>query len=65
MTPITGKIERFFRTVREGFLVDVKDDGGWDLKALNDSFARWLREGYHHRVHHGIDAVDEVFSPRH
>ncbi|MGK5088292.1 DDE-type integrase/transposase/recombinase [Bdellovibrionota bacterium FG-2] len=55
-SPSRGKIERFFRTVREGFLVEIKDDGEWDLKSLNDSFDRWLRDQYHHRVHHGIDA---------
>lgn len=55
-SPSRGKIERFFRTVREGFLVDVKDDGNWDLKSLNDSFSRWLRDHYHHHNHHGINA---------
>lgn len=55
-SPSRGKIERFFRTVREGFLVDIKDTDSWDLKSLNDAFARWLREHYHHQMHHGIDA---------
>jgi transposase InsO family protein len=55
-SPSRGKIERFFRTVREGFLVEIKDTDHWDLKTLNDSFSRWLRENYHHHIHHGIDS---------
>jgi transposase InsO family protein len=55
-SPSRGKIERFFRTVREGFLVDVKDSGNWDLKSLNDAFQKWLRDKYHHVIHHGISA---------
>jgi transposase InsO family protein len=55
-SPSRGKIERFFRSVREGFLVDIRDDAAWDLKSLNEAFSKWLREEYHHRVHHGIDA---------
>jgi putative transposase len=55
-SPSRGKIERFFRTVRENFLVDIRDDQAWDLKTLNDAFSRWLREQYHHAQHRGIDA---------
>jgi putative transposase len=55
-SPSRGKIERFFRTVREGFLVDIKDDQTWDLRSLNEAFSRWLREHYHHAHHHGIEA---------
>lgn len=55
-SPSRGKIERFFRTVREGFLVDVKEDCAWDLKSLNDAFEKWLRDSYHHAHHHGINA---------
>jgi transposase InsO family protein len=50
-----GKIERFFRTVREGFLVEVKEEQHWDIKGLNDAFSRWLRDEYHHSHHHGIN----------
>ena len=49
-----GKIERFFRTTREGFLINVKEDQNWDIKSLNDAFSRWLRDEYHHSYHHGI-----------
>lgn len=52
-SPSRGKIERFFRTVREGFLSEYRDEGA-DLKNLNDAFDRWLRDQYHHAHHHGI-----------
>ncbi len=52
-SPSRGKIERFFRTVRENFLVDIPE--GSSLKFLNDAFERWLREHYHHGIHHGIN----------
>jgi putative transposase len=55
-SPSRGKIERFFRTVREGFLSDFREDAAWDLKELNDNFSRWLRDSYHLKLHHGIDA---------
>ena len=51
-SPSRGKIERFFRTVRESFLIDVKAD---TLAEMNEKFAVWLRDGYHHRHHQGID----------
>lgn len=58
-SPSRGKIERFFRTVREGFLVDMpldaKKECTWDLKGINDAFEKWLRENYHHAHHHGIN----------
>ncbi len=53
-SPSRGKIERFFRTVRQGFLIDVKeDDDSWTLEKLNTSFRKWIAE-YHLRNHHGI-----------
>lgn len=51
-SPSRGKVERFFRTVRESFLIDNKAS---TLAELNEQFAVWLRDGYHHRQHHGID----------
>lgn len=41
-----GKIERWFRYVRDNFLSTEK----LSLEALNERFSDWL-EGYHHRVH--------------
>ena len=51
-SPSRGKIERFFRTVRESFLIDHK---ATTLSEINEHFGTWLREEYHHRRHHGID----------
>jgi len=51
--PSRGKIERFFRTVRQGFLPGLAPDG--TLEELNIAFSLWLRERYHHKVHGGID----------
>jgi len=51
--PSRGKVERFFRTVRDRFLVDHQDDQ--TLEQLNHAFATWLRDDYHHKQHAGID----------
>jgi len=55
-SPSRGKIERFFRTVRENFLADHQSDSSLDLKALNAAFDTWVRDKYHHAHHHGIEA---------
>jgi hypothetical protein len=47
-----GKIERFFRTVRENFLVRNLDLSSLD--ALNRQFYNWLEEEYNSKVHSGI-----------
>ena len=57
-----GKIERFFRTVREQFLVEVTDTSSEDLTAagvdhatalleLNRLFMAWVETEYHRRPH--------------
>lgn len=57
-----GKIERFFRTVREQFLVEVTDTSSEDLAAagvdhtaalleLNRLFMAWVETEYHRRTH--------------
>jgi putative transposase len=53
-----GKIERFFRTVRDQFLVELgRHTGGHgnpgvaDLVELNRCFAGWVETVYHARVH--------------
>lgn len=48
-----GKIERFFRTVRDRFLPNLQ--GTVTLDELNLAFHAWLRDDYHHRHHTGID----------
>jgi putative transposase len=44
-----GKIERFFRTVRDQFLVEIDD--GVELAEVNRLFSAWLEVVYHRRVH--------------
>ena len=46
-----GKIERFWRTVRDQFLVELKDREGLELAELNRLFQAWLEVVYHRRVH--------------
>jgi hypothetical protein len=47
-----GKIERFFRTVREQFLVEVGDGADVaDLAEMNRLFQAWLETAYHRAVH--------------
>ena len=48
-----GKIERFFRTVRSQFLVEVEANTGdiASLDELNELFAAWTEQVYHRRQH--------------
>ena len=47
-----GKIERFFRTVRDQFLVEVGDGAGVaDLAEMNRLFQAWAETAYHQAVH--------------
>jgi putative transposase len=46
-----GKIERFFATVRQEFLVEVHLRGATDLAEMNSLFAAWVETIYHRRVH--------------
>lgn len=50
-----GKIERFFRTVREQFLVELGVPGVTraiaNLVELNELFTAWVETVYHQRVH--------------
>lgn len=50
-----GKIERFFRTVREQFLVELTAPGArdaiGDIAHLNELFTAWVETIYHRRVH--------------
>jgi putative transposase len=54
-SPSRGKIERFFRTVRERFLVNLGQDV--TLDEINEAFSLWLKEDYHEKPHKGIDAA--------
>jgi putative transposase len=46
-----GKIERFFRTCRDRFLVEIADRDDLELAELNRLFGAWLEVVYHQRVH--------------
>jgi putative transposase len=46
-----GKIERFFRTVRDQFLVEVTTTPVADIGELNRLFTAWLETVYHRSVH--------------
>lgn len=46
-----GKIERFFRTVRDQFLVEIAVRGVADLVEMNRLFTAWVETVYHRRVH--------------
>ncbi len=50
-----GKIERFFRTVRDQFLIELAAPGATSnidgLAGLNELFAAWVETVYHQRIH--------------
>ena len=48
-----GKIERYFRTVRDRFLSTITEKITMD--ELNAAFSTWLNDDYHHRLHTGIN----------
>jgi putative transposase len=52
-SPSRGKIERFFRTVRDRFLSGLSKEV--TLDEINEAFSLWLKEDYHHKVHSGIE----------
>ena len=52
-SPSRGKVERFFRSVRERFLCDIQEN--IPLEDLNHAFRVWLNDDYHHKIHSGID----------
>jgi transposase InsO family protein len=51
-SPSRGKIERFFRTVRDRFVSGVQENV--TLDELNEAFWLWLQHDYHHKLHTGI-----------
>jgi len=48
-----GKVERFFRTVQEQFLVKAWREG-MTLEALNTAFWEWVELDYHRQPHQGL-----------
>lgn len=54
-SPSRGKIERFFRTVRQKFLSMLRLPDVDNLEHLNDLFTLWLQDEYHRHMHYGIN----------
>lgn len=46
-----GKIERFFRTVRDQFLIELDVEQVTDLEEVNRLFIAWVEQVYHRRIH--------------
>lgn len=53
-SPSRGKIERYFRTVRDKFLATLQQEEISNLEQLNDLFEHWLEKEYHKHLHTGI-----------
>jgi len=52
-----GKIERFWSTVRSGFLPEVDLGGINSLDSLNQLFMTWCELDYHRTPHRGLEAT--------
>jgi len=52
-----GKIERFFRSVREQFLASLEPKALLSLEHLNEQLWHWLDTGYHRRQHSSLDTT--------
>lgn len=50
-----GKIERYFRTVRDSFLRPLDTDSIKSLADLNARFHTWLESEYHRNPHRGLN----------
>jgi len=49
-----GKIERFFRSVREQFLANLEAKLTLSLDALNERLAAWIEQAYHRAEHSAL-----------
>lgn len=52
-----GKVERWFRTVKEAFYPEARRAGITTLAELNEFFWGWLDQGYQHKIHSEIEAT--------
>ena len=52
-----GKIERWFRTVKDSFYPEARAAGLESLADLNQFFWAWLERNYHSRVHSEIEST--------
>ena len=55
-----GKIERFFRTVRSNFLVEVQVNPPETVDELNRQFTAWVEQVYHQREHSESEQAPEA-----
>ncbi|MGH9444747.1 MAG: DDE-type integrase/transposase/recombinase [Terriglobia bacterium] len=49
-----GKIERYFRSVREQFLANLDPKLTLSLDALNERFGAWIEQAYHRSEHRAL-----------
>jgi transposase InsO family protein len=52
-----GKIERYFRTVRDQFLTNLDPKQSLSLEQLNDRYQAWLENVYHRSEHSALGAA--------
>jgi putative transposase len=55
-----GKIERYFRSVREQFLTNLDRTQPLSLEALNDRLWAWIEGAYHRTVHSALGTTPLV-----
>jgi transposase InsO family protein len=55
-----GKIERYFRTVRDQFLTNLDPKPSLSLEALNDRLWTWIETAYHRAEHSALGATPLV-----
>ena len=55
-SPSRGKIERFFRTVRDMFIPNLYiEHKSFSIQQLNEAFSRWLLDEYNINIHKSIN----------
>jgi putative transposase len=55
-----GKIERYFRTVRDQFLTNLDPKQSLSLEALNDRLWTWIETAYHRAEHSALGSTPLV-----
>jgi transposase len=55
-----GKIERYFRTVRDQFLANLDPKQSLSLEELDDHLWTWIETAYHRAEHAG--SIEEAHS---
>lgn len=52
-----GKIERYFRTVRDQFLTNLDPKQSLSMEELNDRFWTWIETAYHRAEHSALNST--------